>query len=83
VFLTAILPLHRETKFINIIKVRAEDIYIFRAPTSRPNIEYSVFEYNGEEEGKAVCILVQEKLYEYPAPAKIIIYTAISRGYSS
>jgi superfamily II DNA helicase RecQ len=76
VFLTATLPPHRETEFMNIMKVRAEDVHIFRAPTSRPNIEYSVFEYDGEEEGEAVCTLVQEKLHEYPAPAKIIVYSS-------
>jgi hypothetical protein len=58
VFLIAILPPHREMEFINIIKVRAKDICIFRALTSRSNIKYLVFKYNGEEEGKAVYILV-------------------------
>lgn len=45
-FLTATLPPHIEAEFIRIIKVRPEDVYIFRALTTRPNIVYSVFKYN-------------------------------------
>ena len=44
-------------------------------PTSYPNIAYSVVEYNVEET-EAVCQLVAEKLEQYPAPAKIIVYSS-------
>jgi hypothetical protein len=52
VFLTATLPLYHEAEFMNIIKIRGEDVYIFWAPTSRPNIEYSVMEYKVDELGQ-------------------------------
>jgi hypothetical protein len=82
VYLTAILPPPAELEFINIIRIKADDVYIFRAPTSRPNIAYSVVEYEeGDDElGRggitAVCRLVEDKLEEYPAPAKIIVYSS-------
>ncbi|KAK6591426.1 hypothetical protein H4I95_12206 [Botrytis cinerea] len=48
-------------------------------PTSRPNIAYSVVEYEEDEFGRgdiaAVCRLVEQKLEEYAAPAKIIVYS--------
>jgi RecQ family ATP-dependent DNA helicase len=80
VCLTATLPPHIEPEFMNIMKLRAEDVHIFRAPTSRPNIEYSVVEYEEDELGRgdiqAVCRLVEQKLEEYTAPAKIIVYSS-------
>jgi ATP-dependent DNA helicase RecQ len=48
---------------------------VFRAPTTRANIAYSVFEHNpDEDEADTVCRLIQGKLAQYPAPAKIIVY---------
>lgn len=80
VYLTATLPPHTEPEFMNIMKIRTEDVHMFRAPTSRPNIAYSVVEYEEDEFGRgdirAVCRLVEQKLEEYPAPAKIIIYSS-------
>ena len=80
IYLTATLPPHAEPEFMNIMKIRAEDVHMFRAPTSRPNIAYSVAEYDEDEFGRgdiaAVCRLVEKKLEEYPAPAKIIIYSS-------
>ncbi|KAH6676850.1 hypothetical protein B0J14DRAFT_441506, partial [Halenospora varia] len=80
VYLMATLPLYAKPKFINIIKIRAKDVYMFQAPTSRPNIIYSIVEYKEDKFGRgdiiAVCKLVKEKLEEYPAPAKIIIYSS-------
>jgi superfamily II DNA helicase RecQ len=46
VFLTAILLPRIKAEFIRIIKIRPEDIQIFRVPITRPNIIYSMFEYN-------------------------------------
>jgi superfamily II DNA helicase RecQ len=75
VYLTATLPPADESEFFNIMKVQSEDVHIFRGCTSRPNIEYSVFEHDRDvEETEAVCQLVAEKLRQYPAPAKIIVY---------
>jgi superfamily II DNA helicase RecQ len=80
VYLTATLPPHDETEFMNIMRIKADDVHMFRAPTSRPNITYSVVEYEEDEFGRgdiaAVCRLVEEKLEEYVAPAKIIIYSS-------
>ena len=80
VYLTATLPPHMEPEFMNIMKIRREDVHIFRAPTSRPNIAYSVVEYEEDDVGKgeieAVCRLVEKKLEEYPTPAKIIVYSS-------
>ncbi len=51
VYLTAILLLLAELEFINIMRIKADDVYIFRAPTSRPNITYSIVEYEeGDDE---------------------------------
>ena len=59
VYLTATLPPHDEPEFMTTMKIRAEDVHMFRARTSRPNITYSVFEYQPDELGrgdiKAVC----------------------------
>jgi RecQ family ATP-dependent DNA helicase len=80
VYLTATLPPHAEPEFMNIMRIKADDVHMFRAPTSRPNIAYSVVEYEEDEFGRgdirAVCRLVEQKLEEYPAPAKIIIYSS-------
>ncbi|KAG9241062.1 P-loop containing nucleoside triphosphate hydrolase protein, partial [Calycina marina] len=75
VYLTATLPPHTEPEFMEIMKVKAEDVHIFRAVTSRPNIQYLAWEYEGEEEA-AICQLVKDKLDEFPASAKIIIYSS-------
>ena len=65
---------------MNIIRTKADDVHMFRSPTSRPNIAYSVVEYEEDEFRRgdiiAVCRLVEQKLKEYAAPAKIIIYSS-------
>ena len=80
VYLTATLLLHAEAEFINIIRTKADDVYMFRSPTSRPNITYSVVEYEEDKFRRgdiiAVCRLVEQKLEEYAALAKIIIYSS-------
>ena len=79
VYLTAILPLYIELKFISIIKIKANDVYIFRALISCLNIIYFIVEY-AEDEFKrgdiaVVYKLIDNKLKEYLALAKIIIYS--------
>jgi len=80
VYLTATLPPHAEPEFMNIMRIKADDVHMFRSPTSRPNIAYSVVEYEEDEFGRgdiaAVSRLVEQKLEEYAAPAKIIIYSS-------
>jgi superfamily II DNA helicase RecQ len=80
VYLTVTLPLYAKLEFMNIIRIKADDIHMFRSPTSCPNIIYSVVEYEEDKFGRgdiiAVCRLVEQKLEEYAAPAKIIIYSS-------
>ena len=81
VYLTATLPPHTEPELMNIMKINADDVHMFRSPTSHPNITYSVVEYEEDNEFKrgdiaAVCKLVEDKLEEYAALAKIIIYSS-------
>jgi len=80
VYLTATLPPHAEPEFMNIMRIKADDVHMFRSPTSRPNIAYSVVEYEEDEFGRgditAACRLVEQKLEEYAALAKIIIYSS-------
>jgi hypothetical protein len=80
VYLSATLPPQTEPEIMSIMKTAVEDVHIFRAPTSRPNIEYSVIEYEEDEMGRgdiqAVYRLIEQKLDEYPSPAKIIVYSS-------
>ncbi len=72
--------LYTKPEFINIIRISTNDVYMFRALTSRPNIAYSVVKYAEDEFERgditAVYRLVEQKLEEYAAPAKIIIYSS-------
>jgi hypothetical protein len=52
VYLTITLLLYTKAEFINIIKVRADNIHIFYISTSRPNIIYSVVEYKEDILGR-------------------------------
>jgi superfamily II DNA helicase RecQ len=80
VYLIAILPPYAEPEFMNIMRISTNDVHMFRALTSRPNIAYSVVEYEEDEFRRgdiaAVYRLVEQKLEEYAAPAKIIIYSS-------
>jgi len=77
VYLTATLRPSEEQEFMEIMKVQIPPKQIFRAPTTRPNIAYSVAEHPAEtEETTFVQELVAQKLQQYPAPAKIIIYSS-------
>jgi superfamily II DNA helicase RecQ len=59
VYLTATLCPNEEEEFMQIIKVQIPPKQVFRAPTSRPNIAYSVVEYEADvEELAAVQELV-------------------------
>ena len=75
VFLTATMPPVDEHEFVQIMKVQIPPRLVFRACTSRANIAYAVAEYDGEE-SIAVEELVGQKLQQYAAPAKIIIYSS-------
>jgi superfamily II DNA helicase RecQ len=72
VFLRATLLKHTEPQFMRIMKIKPEEVQTFRGPTTRRNIVYSVHEYAYESD--ALCWLVGEKMEQYKAPAKIIVY---------
>lgn len=76
VFLTATLPPQDEPDFFRAVQIPPKSVYMFRGPTTRQNVQYQVQEVEGEiVEG--VCRLVKQKLEQYPAPSKIIIYRGI------
>jgi len=80
VYLTATLLPHSKSEFINIIKIRANDIYIFQLLTSCPNIIYFAVKYKENELKRGdiivICKLIDKKLKEYSVSAKIIIYSS-------
>jgi superfamily II DNA helicase RecQ len=80
VYLIVTLPPHAEPEFMNIMRISTNDVHMFRSLTSRPNITYSVVKYKEDEFERgditAICRLVGNKLKEYPALAKIIIYSS-------
>ena len=65
---------------MNIIRIKGDDIYIFWSLTSHLNIMYSVVKYEEDEFRRgdiiAVYRLVEQKLEEYAALVKIIIYSS-------
>jgi len=74
IFLTATLAPASEAEFFEIM--RMDTVPPIRGVTTRPNIRYSVCEYEAEmEQSEAVGQLIRQKLQEYPAPAKVIIYS--------
>ena len=79
VYLIVTLLSYTEPEFINIIRISTNNVHIFRALISRSNITYSVIEYTEDEFEKgditAVYRLVEQKLEEYTALVKIIIYS--------
>jgi len=80
VYLIVILLPHAKPEFINIIRIKADDVHMFWSLTSRPNITYSIVEYKEDEfrsrDITAVYRLINDKLEEYPVLAKIIIYSS-------
>jgi superfamily II DNA helicase RecQ len=81
VYLTTTLPPTDETTFFDLINARREDIVMIRAKTTRSNMAYSVRSGTATTVDKAItAVIVQvratidQKLEEYPWPAKIIIY---------
>lgn len=75
IYLTATLAIVNMPKFIGVIKVEIPEDNIFQGSTSRRNIAYLVVEHKGGvEEAHAVRSLVAQKVEEYLALAKIIIY---------
>ncbi|EWY79399.1 hypothetical protein FOYG_17444 [Fusarium oxysporum NRRL 32931] len=81
VYLTATLPPSDELAFFSLINARHEDVVIVRARTTRSNVAYSVKSVPASTAAEAVTAVIEQarvtidqKLEEYPWPAKIIIY---------
>ena len=74
VFLTATLPPQDEEDFFQAMCIPPECVQMFRGPTTRRNIRYQVHEVEGETVVEAICGLVKQKLEQYPAPSKIVVY---------
>ncbi len=81
VYLTATLPPSKEGEFFKLINTRPEDVTIIRTSTSRANVVYSMqtlVATTPEQATEAIMAKVREvldqKLEEYPWPAKIIVY---------
>jgi superfamily II DNA helicase RecQ len=74
IFLTATLPPQDEEEFFRAIQIPQECVHMFRGSTSRRNIQYRVHEVEEETVVEAISQMVAEKLTQYPAPSKIIVY---------
>src|SRR5271169_1433417 len=73
IFLTATLPPQDEEDFFRAMCIPPESVHMFRGRTTRRNIQYQVQEVEGDIL-EAVCGLVKQKLEQYPAPSKIVVY---------
>ncbi|OBT72512.1 hypothetical protein VF21_08652 [Pseudogymnoascus sp. 05NY08] len=62
-----------EPEFMRIMKIRPGEVETFWGPTTRPNIAHSVHEYAESDDTDAIYQLVEQKLEQYTAPAKIIV----------
>ncbi|KAH7231628.1 P-loop containing nucleoside triphosphate hydrolase protein, partial [Fusarium redolens] len=81
IYLTATLPPADEPAFFSLINARHEDVVMIRARTTRGNVVYSVRSVPASTVEEAVAAIVEQamvtidqKLEEYPWPAKIIVY---------
>ncbi|KAL9563860.1 hypothetical protein ACKAV7_011895 [Fusarium commune] len=81
VYLTAILPPANEPVFFGMINARSEDVVMIRAKIARRNVAYSVRLVTATTVDEAITAVIEQaraiidqKLEEYPWPAKIIVY---------
>ena len=74
VCLTATLPPQKQAAFMEAMDMYSSETQILRDVTTRPNIAYSVEEYNEEDEDEFVRQLVEQKEAQYPSTDKIVIY---------
>jgi superfamily II DNA helicase RecQ len=56
------------------MKMPRECVHMFRGATSRRNIQYQVHEVESQAVVEAIGQIVEEKLEQYPAPSKIVVY---------
>jgi superfamily II DNA helicase RecQ len=81
VYLTAILPPAEERAFFRLVNVRQEDVVMIRARTTHRNVAYNIRSVTATTVKEAIAMIVKQvrvtidqKLEEYPWPAKIIVY---------
>ena len=74
VCLTATLPPQKQTAFMEAMDMYSSETRILRDVTTRPNIAYSVEEYNEENEDEFVRQMVEHKKAQYPSTDQIVIY---------
>lgn len=74
IYLTATLAPRDEKKWMHLMNLREDEIYMFRSSTNRPNIRYQVQEFAEEDEEETIQKLVSQKKEQYPLPGQIIIY---------
>jgi superfamily II DNA helicase RecQ len=75
VYLIATLPPAEEGRFLQVIGIKKEEVQILRDMTTRPNIQYSMVEFEKEEEEEVMRELVERKKRENPLLGQVIIYT--------
>lgn len=73
VYLTATMPPAEEKRFLQVMGIKREEMQIMRDVTTRPNIQYSVVEFEKDEEDQIVKELVQRKKRENPLPGQVIV----------
>nr|POE87058.1 atp-dependent dna helicase tlh1 [Quercus suber] len=74
VCLTATLPPKRQDEFLEKMDMQVPRLAILRDSTVRPNIAYSVEEYDANDEVEFLRRLVEQKKAQYPTSDKIVIY---------
>jgi len=74
VCLTATLPPTKQAEFMSAMDLDEKEVAMLREATTRPNIAYSVRNYDAGEGDEAVHALVEEKKAQYPSEDKIVIY---------
>ena len=73
-FLTATLPPSEEAVFFRLMGLSRSDVVMFRDVTTRPNVAYSVVEYEREDMEREVQRVVEAKKKQYPLPGQMIVY---------
>ena len=74
-YLTATMLPAEEGRFLQVIGMKRGELQILRDMTTRPNIQYSVVEFEKGEEDDIVRELVQRKKIENPVPGQVVVYT--------
>jgi superfamily II DNA helicase RecQ len=76
IYLTATLPPRDVAEFFKVMRIPQDEVHMFRAPTTRTNVQYHIRDPGEDSIPDAVCRTVQEKLEQYAGPGKIIVYSS-------